>query len=169
MGPAGLCRRVPPHRHAGRRRSRKSLILPGQVNSAVISGSGRSRPGRRPHPQGPQIRTGVRCLSLRPLLYFAAVRGLRTLSSGFRIISLTWVELWEFEPQTSCMPYSGNTSTRVHLCRSPSQDVRTSPPESRPVAVLSCCTPPVVRRSPGTLLYFTRCPPEIQSSVRRRG
>ena len=28
----------------------------------------------------------------------------------------------------------------LHLCRSPSQDVRTSPPESRPVAVLSCCT-----------------------------
>ena len=24
--------------------------------------------------------------------------------SRFRIISLTWVELWGFEPQTSCMP-----------------------------------------------------------------
>ena len=32
-----------------------------------------------------------------------------------------------------------NTSTAVHLCRSPSQDGRISPPESRPVAVLSCC------------------------------
>ena len=42
----------------------------------------------------------------------------------------------------TCMPYSGNTSTRVHLRRSPSQDVHVSPPESRPVAVLSCCTPP---------------------------
>src|SRR5450755_1575225 len=50
------------------------------------------------------------------------------------------VELWGFEPQASCMPYSGNTSTAVHLCRSPSHDVGLSPPESRPVAVLSCCT-----------------------------
>jgi hypothetical protein len=50
------------------------------------------------------------------------------------------VELWGFEPQTSCMPSSGNPSTRVYRRRSPSQDVRTSPPESRPVAVLSCCT-----------------------------
>jgi hypothetical protein len=38
------------------------------------------------------------------------------------------------------MPSSGRTSTTVHTCRSPSQHVRTSPPESRPVAVLSCCT-----------------------------
>jgi hypothetical protein len=62
--------------------------------------------------------------------------------SGFRIMLLTWVELWGFEPQTSCMPYSGNTSTEVHLCRSVSQDVPRSPPESRPVAVLSCSTVP---------------------------
>jgi|CZKW01.1.fsa_nt_gi hypothetical protein len=68
---------------------------------------------------------------------------------------LTWVELWGFEPQTSCMPYSGTTSTRVHHRRSPSHDVRINPPESRPVAVLSCCTLPSVRRNPGTLLYFT--------------
>jgi hypothetical protein len=40
------------------------------------------------------------------------------------------------------MPYKGTTSTAVHLCRSPSHDVRCSPPESRPVAVLSCCTVP---------------------------
>src|SRR5450755_3443329 len=52
------------------------------------------------------------------------------------------VELWGFEPQTSCMPYNGTTSTRVHRRRSPSQDVRTSPPGSRAVAVLSCCTLP---------------------------
>jgi hypothetical protein len=51
------------------------------------------------------------------------------------------VELRGLEPLASCMPCSGNTSTVVHLCRSPSQDVPLSPPESRPVAVLSCCTP----------------------------
>jgi hypothetical protein len=50
------------------------------------------------------------------------------------------VELRGFEPRTSCMPSSGRTSTAVHLCRSPSQDVPARPPESRPVAVLSCCT-----------------------------
>jgi hypothetical protein len=50
------------------------------------------------------------------------------------------VELWGFEPQTSCMPCSGNTSTAVHLCRSQSRSVRTSPPGFRPVAVLLCYT-----------------------------
>jgi hypothetical protein len=50
------------------------------------------------------------------------------------------VELRGFEPRTSCMPSAGSTSTAVHLCRSPSQAVRISPPGSRPVAVLSCCT-----------------------------
>src|ERR1039457_5335366 len=29
---------------------------------------------------------------------------LQSLGSGFRIIPLNWVELWGFEPQTSCMP-----------------------------------------------------------------
>jgi hypothetical protein len=46
------------------------------------------------------------------------------------------VELWGFEPQTSCMPYSGNTSTAVYLCRSPSQGVPTSPPGIQ----AGCCT-----------------------------
>ena len=50
------------------------------------------------------------------------------------------VELWGFEPQTSCMPSSGNPSTRVSLCRSPPSRVHSGPPASRPVAVLSCCT-----------------------------
>ena len=50
------------------------------------------------------------------------------------------VELRGFEPLTSCMPSAGSTSARVHLPTSPSRDVRTSPPESGPVAVLSCCT-----------------------------
>jgi site-specific DNA recombinase len=56
------------------------------------------------------------------------------------------VELWGFEPQTSCMPSAGSTSTAVHTCRSASQGVRTSPPGSRQVAVLSCCTPPGARQ-----------------------
>jgi hypothetical protein len=117
------------------------LVLPGQANSAVISGLGRSRPGRRRHRQGCQIRTGVRWFSLRRLLYFGALQGPGPLGSGVRIMLLSWVELWGFEPQTSCMPYNGTTSTAVHLCRSPYRYVRISPPESRPVAVLSCCTP----------------------------
>ena len=50
------------------------------------------------------------------------------------------VELRGFEPRTSCMPSAGSTSARVHPRRSPSRNVRTSPPESGPVAVLSCCT-----------------------------
>ena len=131
---------VPVHCHPARRRTRKSLVLPGQAHSTLISCSARSRPGCRLHPRGRQIRTGVRCFSQRRLLYFAAVPGPGFLRSGFRIMLLTCVELWGFEPQTSCMPCRGNTSTAVHLCRSPSQDVRISPLESRPVAVLSRCT-----------------------------
>ena len=50
------------------------------------------------------------------------------------------VELWGFEPQTSCMPSSGNSSTRVRSRRSPSRKVHPGPPASRPVAVLPCCT-----------------------------
>jgi len=50
------------------------------------------------------------------------------------------VELWGFEPQTSCMPSSGNPSTGVHPRRSQSQGVRARPSRSAPVAVLSCCT-----------------------------
>ena len=50
------------------------------------------------------------------------------------------VELRGFEPRTSCMPSAGSTSTAVRLRRSPSQEVRTSPVKSAPVAVLSCCT-----------------------------
>ena len=61
-----------------------------RLNLGLISGSGRSRPGRRRHPHGLQIRTGVRCFSLRLLLYFAAVRAPGTVGSGFRIILLSW-------------------------------------------------------------------------------
>jgi hypothetical protein len=76
----------------------------------------------------------LRCCIL--LLYKAS----ELRAQGFEFISLTWVELRGFEPRTSCMPSAGSTSTAVHLCRSPSQAVRISPPGSRPVAVLSCCT-----------------------------
>src|SRR5215471_18728838 len=46
-----------------------------------------------------------------------------------RILSLTWVELRGLEPLASCMPSTGSTSTRVYRRRSPSQSVRTSPPD----------------------------------------
>jgi len=136
MGPAGLCR------WSGTsvtRRSAPQQVEPHFAWSGKLCGHlrlSRGRPGRRRHPHERQIRTGVRWFSSRLLPYFAAVRGPGPLGSGFRIMLLTWVELWGFEPQTSCMPYSANTSTAVHLCRSPSQGVRTSPPESRG----GCCT-----------------------------
>jgi hypothetical protein len=57
------------------------------------------------------------------------------------------VELRGFEPLTSCMPSVGSTSSRVHLCRSPSWSVSHSAPPSGPVAVLSCCTVPPPLRS----------------------
>src|SRR6266851_3238892 len=57
-------------------------------------------------------------------------------------VVLTWenVELSGLEPLTSCMPSSGNPSTRVYSRRSPSSHVHSGPPASGPVAVLSCCT-----------------------------
>jgi hypothetical protein len=57
-----------------------------------------------------------------------------------RIMCLTCVELWGFEPQTSCMPSAGRTCAGVHPCRSPSQRVHAGLSASGPVAVLSCCT-----------------------------
>ena len=69
-------------------------------------------------------------------------------AQDFEFISLTWVELRGFEPLTSCMPSAGSTSTAVRLCRSPSQEVRTRPVKSAPVAVLSCCTGQPARPGP---------------------
>jgi hypothetical protein len=65
------------------------------------------------------------------------------------------VELRGLEPLASCMPSTGSTSGRVHLCRSPSLHVSRRPPESAPVAVLPCCTHRQVRGRPGTLRYLT--------------
>jgi hypothetical protein len=48
IGPAGPGRWVPPRRHLGRRRPKRSPVLPGQAHSAAIPGSGGNRPGGRP-------------------------------------------------------------------------------------------------------------------------
>jgi hypothetical protein len=69
----------------------------------------------------------------------SAPQGQKCRSMIVRKYAYDLVELWGFEPQTSCMPSAGSPSTGAHLCRSPSRGVRTSSPESRPVAVLSCC------------------------------
>ena len=98
------------------------------------------------HPHGLQIRTGVRCFRGGGCCTLLLYEALEPCDQVFELWSLSWCGAMGFEPQTSCMPCSGNTSTVVHLCRSLSQDVRISPPESRPVAVLSCCTVPSVHR-----------------------
>ena len=54
--------------------------------------------------------------------------------------SFCLVELRGLEPLTPCLQTEGSTSTAVCLCRSASQGVRSGPPGSWPVAVLSCCT-----------------------------
>ena len=60
----------------------------------------------------------------------------------FEFWALTWiVELWGFEPQTSCMPSAGRPSTAVHRRRPASWPVHRSAPSSAPVAVLPCSTP----------------------------
>ena len=60
------------------------------------------------------------------------------------------VELWGFEPQTSCMPSAGMPSTAVHRRRSTSCTVHPSAAPSAPVAVLPCCTPCEPLRSRGS-------------------
>ena len=61
--------------------------------------------------------------------------------SLFEFSALTWeVELWGFEPQTSCMPSAGRPSTGVHRRRSPSRAVHPSMLSSASVAVLPRCT-----------------------------
>jgi hypothetical protein len=146
------------------RRSAPKQEEPHFAWSGKLCGYRRLRPQpTRPPPSsartpGPNWRAMVFAAAV---LYFAAVPGPGTLGSGFRKLRLTWVELWGFEPQTSCMPYSGTTSTAVHLCRSPSQDVRINPPESRPVAVLSCCAPQRSAGVQGRCLTLCNAPLEI--------
>src|ERR1035438_790930 len=62
--------------------------------------------------------------------------------SVFEVVDLTSVELWGFEPQTSCIPSSGNPSTEVHQRRSPPLQV------------------PAVHRNPDTLRYFAAVRPD---------
>jgi hypothetical protein len=70
----------------------------------------------------------------------------------FEFMPLNWeVELWGFEPQTSCMPSAGSTSAGVHRCRSPSQGVRCSARQFAPVAVLACCASAAGSGSPEAL------------------
>jgi hypothetical protein len=57
----------------------------------------------------------------------------------------------------TCMPSTGSTSTAVHRRRTPPCGMRTSPPGSRPVAVLSRCTPRSVHQRPRLLRYFPGC------------
>ena len=87
------------------------------------------------------IRTHVRRPIGPSLRYFAAVLTC-SICSNF---TSDQVELRRFELLTSCMPSGGRTSTRVHLCRSPSSPVPMRPPLSTRVAVLPCCTAPVPR------------------------
>ena len=49
------------------------------------------------------IRTGVRFAGCGTLLLY---RGPIPWDRRFDFMALTWVELWGFEPQTSCMPVS---------------------------------------------------------------
>jgi hypothetical protein len=119
---------------------RRMSILPAQeplrrLNAWPQQGHVSSLNRRRNHPNGDTPpHAAAHCGTL--LLY----QTLELRGSGFRIMSLTWVELWGFEPQTSCMPSSGNPSTRVHSRRPQSRSVHPGPPASRPVAVLPCCT-----------------------------
>jgi hypothetical protein len=121
-----------------RGRSNTPVFLPISVESPGHNQRRQARQIVQAIPEAQQ--PGVATASRPSAVVLGCPTRLPSLYSGFRIIPLNWVELWEFEPQTSCIPYSGNTSTRVHRRRSPSQDVRISPPESRPVAILSCCT-----------------------------
>jgi hypothetical protein len=70
---------------------------------------------------------------------------------GVRIIYVTCVELWGFEPQTSCMPSAGSASTTVHRRRSTSWNVRSYPPPSGRLlyfpAVLTCPCPAILLAS----------------------
>ncbi len=77
-------------------------------------------------------------------------------------------------PQTSCMPSGGSTSTHVHARRSPSRRVSHGPPPSAPVAVLPCCTAPLASRiadvrSAAETIPHLRCPGCSADSHRKSG
>jgi hypothetical protein len=129
------------HRHQCKcqRSDKRNVFLVRRLRFRQACGFSRSCQ-QLPSGAGARTRLAERGIVLRrcriSLLYQARELG----AQDFELICLTWVELWGFEPQTSCMPSAGSTSTAVHTCRSASQDVRTSPPRSRQVAVLFCCT-----------------------------
>jgi hypothetical protein len=129
MGATPLTRRL--------RHRRKSLVLPGQPNLGLYPAQTAAGPGRRLHPHGLQIRTGVRCFSLRLLLYFAAVPGPGTMGSGFRIIVFELV--WSYGDSNPGPLACHAVATRPQKCICAGHRLRTSPS---------------VPRNPGRLLYF---------------
>jgi hypothetical protein len=96
------------------------------------------------HPHGLQIRTGVRCFSLRRLLYFAAVLGSRTLRSHFRIMAFDLG--WSYR----------DSNPRPLACHT----VATRP--QKYICAGHCLgTSASVPRNPGLLLYFRAYSPEL--------
>src|ERR1017187_2607879 len=91
---------------------------------------------------------------------------LQSLGSGFRIIPLNWVELWGFEPQTSCMPCkSGNppasddirlylriqcTGVLVSACRTLRVGCPIGCPPSPLITICSNAQRPAARHTLGT-------------------
>ena len=59
-------------------------------------------------------RTAVRSVRCCTLLLYEV---LEPSDQDFDFASMTWVELWGFEPQTSCMPYKLRPSPHVAVCR----------------------------------------------------
>ena len=128
--------------HAARRRrarwhkTERKSILPAQrprSSAQSLESAGPANEGEARFEQGCGIWCGHRCctLQLYPALYLGA--RISNYASGL-------VELGGLEPPTPCLQTEGSTSAAVCMCRSASQGVRSGPPGSWPVAVLSCCT-----------------------------
>ena len=113
------------------------LLGRGSVSAAPVSGFYQERPEAGPAPQ----RTGYGLAGLLHLRLSLRLTGPASLKA---LAEHTLMGLRAGEARSGLaalmMPSAGSTSTAVHLCRSPSQRVRTSPVRSAPVAVLSCCT-----------------------------
>jgi hypothetical protein len=159
----GKSHRIPAPRASVQRRGRKERCS-WSARSRLILVPAFAGQASRPVRRSGWIRTGVRFAGCGTLLLY---RGPKPWDRAFDFMALTWVELWGFEPQTSCMPSAGNTSTAVRSRRSPSRSVHSSLSRSGQVAVLPCCTPPRVRRSPRRLRYFPPCTPRIAPSAPR--
>jgi hypothetical protein len=103
----GKSHRIPALRASVQRRGRKERCS-WSARSRLVPVPAFAGQASRPVRRGGWIRTGVRFAGCGTLLLY---RDPKPWDRTFGFMALTWVELWGFEPQTSCMPWNAGPFT----------------------------------------------------------